>query len=344
MAYDLIKEDVLSCISLKEPSKVPFFPIGVMFDYMYAGYTNRAWRESPDIMTEVGAKVIEDFDYDIYMLHPDDLVEYEDIGITITNEEDFPPAVREYLPASVSTLNSLRLPDNLMKKGRAALYIEGLKNLKREFGDRVFLVSRIAAPFTAVTLLLGIDETLIMMIENPALLRKYMDFLLEYNDAAAQAELEAGADGIWLGDCVATSHFISPGQYSTFAAEYAAASAERIRKREGVVFYHGNEKSIEHLEIMSGLPFDAINIGEGVDIGKVKNRIGSRICIMGNMDTINDLQPKTPSQVENIVGEMVSKAKSGGGYIFCTGEGVPHHTPKENILAMSSSLRNHGSY
>ncbi|MBA7567812.1 Uroporphyrinogen decarboxylase [subsurface metagenome] len=185
---------------------------------------------------------------------------------------------------------------------------------------------------------------MLLMLENPPLLRRYMEFFLEYNDVAAVAQLKAGADALWLGDCVATSHFISPQQYEDHAAEPAALSAGRIRERGGIVFYHGNEKSIPHLKIMASLSFDAINIGEGVDIGEVKTEIGDQVCIMGNLDTINDLQPGSPEEVEQVVKNIVKKAKPGGGYIFCTGEGVPDNTPVENVRAMMRAVKQYGKY
>jgi uroporphyrinogen decarboxylase len=225
-----------------------------------------------------------------------------------------------------------------------AAHLEGLSAIKERFGDSICLTGRIAAPFTTLTLILGIEATLMLMLENPGLLKRYMEFFLEFNDVVAAAQLGAGADALWLGDCVATSHFISPAQYRDHAAGFAGEAAHRIREHGGIVFYHGNEKSIPHLKIMAGLGFNAINIGEGVEIGEVKREIGDRVCLMGNLDTINDLQPRRPEEVEQAVREILEAAKPGGGYIFCTGEGVPDSTPVENVRAMMGAVKNYGKY
>jgi len=183
-----------------------------------------------------------------------------------------------------------------------------------------------------------------LMLENPTLLKHYLEFFVEYNDIAAQAQLEAGADALWLGDCVATSNFISPEQYEEFAAEYADTSCRRIQKSDGIVFYHGSEKSVPHLTIMSELSFDTINIGDGIDIGRVKNAIGNKKCIMGNLDTINVLKMKSPSEIEKETKDIVEKGKVNGGYIFCTGEGIPRETPGENVRAMIKAVKLYGRY
>jgi uroporphyrinogen decarboxylase len=344
LAYAGVLKDIRRCLARQTPSRVPYFPISVMFDYHHFGYSYARWRNEPQVMAELGQKAVAKFDYDVYMLHPDDLLEYEGSGIRIQAEEDLPAAVAEYLPATETTLRGLRIPANLGKAGRLARHLEGLAALKQALGASVCLSGRIAAPFTTLTLILGIEPTLVLMLEDPALLRLFEEFFLEYNDRVAQLQLAAGADALWLGDCVATSHFISPAQYQEHAAEFAAASARRIRAAGGIVFYHGNERSIPHLQIMAGLGFDAINVGEGVDIGEVKRAIGGRVCIMGNLDPLHDLQPRSSQEVEKVVQEIVEKAKPGGGYLFCTGEGVPHNTPVENMQAMHRAVRNYGEY
>lgn len=344
MAYENVHNDVRKCINLQIPTRVPCFPLGLDFDIQSSGFTHRQFRENPEVMVKVGKTVIEKYDYDWFILHPDDLVEYENIGIGIKYEENKPPGVYEYLPTDKSTLNRLSRYSLYPEKGRTGIYLEGLRGLKEELGNSIYITGRIAAPFSSVALILGIEGTLILMLEKPELLKQYMEFFLEYNDIFAKAQLEAGADAIWLGDCVATSHFISPQHYQDFAAEYAKRSCDLIQKRGGIVFYHGCEKSLPHLRIMAELGFSAINIGEGVDIGKVKKEIGDKVCIMGNLDTINVLTQKSEVEVENEVGTIVKKGKAGGGYIFCTGEGITSITPEENVRAMIRGVRKYGKY
>ena len=316
-----------------------------MFDYHHFGYLYARWRDRAGGHGRAGrAGRRGSSTTTCTCCTPTTCWSTRGLGIGIQAEEDLPAAVSEYLPATEATLRGLQLPADLGRSGRLALAPGRAGCLKERLGDSVCLTGRIAAPFTTLTLILGIEPTLVLMLENPALLRRFEEFFLEYNDRVARLQLEAGADALWLGDCVATSHFISPAQYEEYAAGFAAASARRIRDAGGIVFYHGNEKSIPHLSIMAGLGFDAINIGEGVDIGEVKRAIGGRVCIMGNLDPLHDLQPRSSQEVEKVVQEIVEKAKPGGGYLFCTGEGVPHNTPVANLQAMHRAVRKYGEY
>jgi len=344
MAYPEVMKDIRTCVALEVPSRVPSFPLCISYDCDYFGYTHARWRNDPEVMLELARRAVEEFDHDVYMLHPDDLIEYERTGIRIKFEEKLPPAVQTYLPADEATLSGLTIPADLTTTGRMAAHLEGLSAIKEALGDSICLTGRIASPFTTLTLILGIEATLLLMLENPALLWRYMEFFLEYNDVVAAAQLQAGADALWLGDCVATSHFISPQQYEDHAAEAAADSAGRIKERGGIVFYHRDENSLPHLKIMAELGFDALNIGAGADMEEVKREIGSQICIMGNLDTVNDLQPRSPEEVEQVVREIVEAAKPGGGYIFCTAEGVTDNTPVENVRAMIRAVKQYGKY
>jgi MtaA/CmuA family methyltransferase len=344
MAYAAVLDDIRCAIARGVPGRVPCFPIGVMFDFHVQGYTHRQWRTDPEVMARVAAGAVRMFDYDVFMLHPDDLIEYEEMGIGVTDEEDLPPAVSRYLPATAETLASLRgaASRGPAADGRLARHLEGLAGIKGDLGRDVCLVGRIAAPFSTASLILGIEGALMLMLEDPGLLDAYMDFFLGYNDTVARLQLEAGADAIWLGDCVATSNFISVAQFERFAKGPASESSRRIRTAGGIVFYHGAETAIPHLRTMAGMPVDTINIGYGVDIADVKAAIGSRICIMGNLDTIEVLRPLDPDAVEREVGRIVRAGREGGGYIFCTGEGITHDTPVENVKAMVRAVRENG--
>lgn len=338
MAHAHIHDDLKRCINLQVPARVPCFPLGLEFDVRQAGVTHRQFRTDPERMIEVGRKTIARFDYDWFILFPDDLIEWEDTGIVTTDDETIPPAVRHYLPATEESLKGLRLPDP-RRTGRLPLHLEALKGLKAELGDTVVIAGRIAAPFSGVALLLGVEATLLLMLENPALLRKFMDYVHACNEIVAPAQIEAGAEILWLGDCVATSRFISPDTYSDFALDYADQSAQSIRNAGGLTLYHGAETSLPHLTRMADVACDALNVGEGIDIGKVKQAIGHKKCVMGNLDPIRILRNGAPADVECAVADMLASAAPNGGYIFCTAEGIPHDTPATNVETMVNAVR-----
>jgi len=237
----------------------------------------------------------------------------------------------------------MRLPDP-DKDGRMPLHLQGLRSLKRHFGASRCVTGRIAAPFTAVSLVLGVQESLMLMIEDPQLFRDWMAWAERCNAVWAQAQIEAGADALWIGDCIATSKFIPLATFVDFAAEPADRNARMIDKLGALSFYHGNETKIEYFEMIAAhISTSAVNVGEDADIAQVKAAISGRKCVMGNLNPIMVLQQGTVDDVERETARIVNAARPGGGYIFCTGEGIPHNTPPENVKTCVRTVRRVGT-
>ena len=78
----------------------------------------------------------------------------------------------------------------------------GPKSGMRIASDTVAVMGRVACPFSTLGLIYGIQTLLINVIEDPELVRDNMAYFTDYEIAYGKAQLDAGADGLWLGDCV----------------------------------------------------------------------------------------------------------------------------------------------
>jgi len=75
-----------------------------------------------------------------------------------------------------------------------------------------------------------------MLMDDAALLEKTMEFLAKMQIEFGLAQLEAGADAIWLGDCCASSHMISLQHWERFAMPGLNRVSERYLKAGGMTF------------------------------------------------------------------------------------------------------------
>ncbi len=344
MAYQGILDDLKKCIALEKPSRVPCFPLGIDFDVWQGGATHRDYRNNPETMIRTGINAVEKFDYDWFILFPDDLIEWESTGIEVTDDEIVPPAVSKYLDPLRSTLDRLPVPDP-EKSGRMPLHLAGLRGIKKYFGDTICLTGRIAAPFTGVSLLIGVEAMLMMMLEDPDLLQDWMKYISKCNRVWAQAQIEAGADALWLGDCLATSNFISVNDFVNIAAPHADKSARMISGYGAFSFYHGSESSLEHLTAAARhVSASAINLGEKLDIIKAFSATEEKKCLMGNLDPLTVLERGSRETVLRETKRIVKSGMEGTGYIFCTAEGIAHDTPPENVKACVETVHRTGVY
>jgi uroporphyrinogen decarboxylase len=84
------------------------------------------------------------------------------------------------------------MPDPL-KEGRMPILLEGIHKVRERFGDSVFICGHAPAPFSAVALLLGIEPTMMLVYDDPSLLRDFMRFLTQLAVWAAICSIPAKA-------------------------------------------------------------------------------------------------------------------------------------------------------
>jgi uroporphyrinogen decarboxylase len=70
-----------------------------------------------------------------------------------------------------------------------------------------------------------------------------------------------------------------------------------------------------------------------MDLGEVKKRYGSRLCLIGGVD-VDLLSRGTPQEVRNKARECIQKAAYNGGYCLGSGNSIPEYVNYENYLAL----------
>lgn len=343
MAYSGVLEDIRTCIALGIPQRVPVFGLGVLFNARMAGITWAEYTQDTDKLVNCEVEAVKKFDYDWVYINPDDNIEFEPLGVKTKGEGNIPLGTYEFLPASRETLKNLKLPD-FQKDGRMPAYLEALSRIKKELGDTICLTGRVAGPFSSVALLYGAEEALTLLFEDPDLFNETADFFVTLMSQWAKAQTQAGADAIWVGDCVASSGFISPKHYSEFALQNTTRLNQAIKKAGAIVFYHTGDSSLKHLELQADTCPDALSVGGKIDIKEVKKTIGTRMCLLGNIAGIETLQLGDPELVEKETIRIIEAGKVDGGYIFNTEEGVPYQTPQKNIATMMQTAKKHCLY
>lgn len=316
---------------------MPVFALGLEFDLHTAGLTCAEGRTHVDKVVQATVAAVERYDYDWAMVFPDDYIEFEPLGLRMRDDEDTPAMPAQYLPMDRETLRRFRIPD-AKKEMRLPIHLDMIRRMKEALGDTVCVTGRIAAPFSALALIYGIDALLTNVLLDPALVHDSTRFFVDHQVAFGKAQFEAGADLLWLGDCVAASNFVSLEHVEEFAFGPAAEVAAALSKFEGHIIYHAAETSIPYLKLEAQLPVSAVNVGEGVSIAEVKRDLAPNRCLMGNFDPIL-LRDGSPDEVADATARMIRENTPGGGYIFNTGEGIMTNTPSENVEAMMKTAK-----
>lgn len=337
MAYEGALADFVACVEGKVPPRLPVFALGLEFDLSMGGLTCEESRNDVDKTVQATVAAVQRFGYDWAMVFPDDYVEFEPLGLKMHDDPGTPAMPTEYLPMDRETLCRFRIPDP-DREMRLPIHLEMIRKVKERLGESAVVVGRIAAPFSALALVYGMNDLLANVLLEPDLVRDNMRFFVDHQVAFGKAQFDAGVDALWLGDCVASSKLIGAGHYEEFAFNPAAEVASALSGEGKRLIYHAAETSLSHLSMETQLPVSAVNLGEGASISEIKNQLKTSMCLMGNFDPIL-LRDGSPEEVSTATARMIEENGMDGRYLFNTGEGITPDTPPENVLAMMETAR-----
>jgi len=339
MAYDGVIDDVRRAIALEKPKRMPVFACSEEFDVKWHGkYSYEEVCQDGQKIAEVWIAAIEEFDYDWAWMQVDDCFEFEPLGVGTRGEGNILRATKDHLPANKDTLDSLRIP-NPETDGRMPEKLKAIRLVREHFGDTVLVEGACAAPYSSVALLFGLEETMMLTKTDPGLLQAACEFFVKLQSRYIEAQLQAGAHAIWLGDCNAFSGFFSLDQYRKFAFPSCKKLVERAREKGAIVHLMNSEVKVPYLLAEAELGVDIVNLGPGADIAEARKAFTGKTCFSGNLDPIEVLMRGTPDEVAAEAERITKIGNSAGGYLFSTGEMNPRDTPVENMKAMIAAVR-----
>lgn len=187
------------------------------------------------------------------------------------------------------------------------------------------------------------------MIENPDLVDRVNEIVLNYNLKFIKNCIELGADILCVtGDFAMTKQpFVSPEFTDRFLIPALKKQVEFGHNLGVPVFKHtdGNLWPIMDLVVGTGIdglhPIDPM---AGMDLADVKAKYGDRICLVGNINCGPTLSWRSEEEVRQEVKEAIRKAGYGGGYICASSNSIHSGVRPENYIAMVKAIRDYGKY
>lgn len=238
------------------------------------------------------------------------------------------------------------------KKEKAKINIpedDWQRRLIDKYGDYVFMVGGGISPFVHACYTLGFETSMIMMKESPDVFVYLMDRL--YEDSLPNYERSAayGYHAILIAESWASVDIISPQQYAEFAFPYQKAAIDAAHAQGLKAILYSTGSLIPILPKMSELGADALTVEEGrkgapIDIGEVREIVGTKQCIFGNFDAENVLLHGKKEDIEREVIRQIGSAGRNGAFIMGTGSPICDDTDPEQIDMFIELTRLHGVY
>jgi len=170
--------------------------------------------------------------------------------------------------------------------------------------------------------LFGLQELIMETVDDPVWLRELLGFLRERKLAVIASMEGARYDLLELGGGSASSTVISPRIFDDFVAPYDEPLIDALHRVGQRVVYHTCGGMMPFLERIADMGPDAMEtftpptLGGDTDLARAKERIGSRVCMIGGFDQHRYFEGCTPAETRAAVRHCFEAAGAGGGYIL----------------------------
>jgi MtaA/CmuA family methyltransferase len=186
-------------------------------------------------------------------------------------------------------------------------------------------------PFAEACSVCGVTEFMMMLVDNPHLAHRILDFLTGIVVDFGLAQIDTGAPMIGAGDAAAS--LISPGQYREFALPYEQRVMDAIHSAGGLVKLHICGNTTHLLTDIAQCGADLFNVDHLVDFQTACDVYGQNdLCFKGNLDPVADMLQATPEDCEE---KCFDRLRSADGLRFMLSPGceVPAETPDDVFQA-----------
>ena len=202
--------------------------------------------------------------------------------------------------------------------------------------------------------LLGMEDALVMMYEEPEVVHAVLDHLVDYYYACNQRIFEAAADVIdiaFMGNDMGSQNgpLVSVKLFDEFFAPRFKKLCDLAHSYGLFTQMHCCGGFQQLIPSMHRCGIDAVQslqpVNQGMQPANLKANYGDQMIFNGAIDSVNKLIYDTREDCIAATREVVSVMKPGGGYILS-----PSHdyllemTPVENVLAMYDTCLEIGSY
>jgi len=302
----------------------------------FMGISHLDYFTLPDQWVKANLYIEERFPNVIFL--PGSWVEYgmaaepSAFGCKITWWENSPPSMNPVIH-DASEVSRLSAPDPATD-GLMPFVLNLYRHVEKSLRERGQHIKMVAArgPLAIAGNLRGLTEFLMDLKLFPTETRTLLEITTQTTIQWLQAQIRnlPEIEGIMVLDDIVG--FLSPNDYLEFAHPFLK---EIFSSFPDMVRVYHNDSKINHiLEDLADTGFHVLNFSHNLDMGVAWQRIGNRICLMGNVPPLEVLAQGNPEEVRSWAKACMAKTKNGQNLILSAGGGVSPDTPAQNIDAL----------
>lgn len=291
--------------------------------------------KNPELAAEVSIQPLDLVDVDAVIMFSDILTPLMGIG----TELDFIPG-----PVINNPVRNDSDIDNLkpFRPEESTAYVgDILRIIRKQIEGRAPLIGFAGAPFTLACYLVEggnsklFSKTIQLFYDHPESAHKLMEKLTALTIDYLNYQIENGAQMVQLFDTWAG--ILNPDHYKEFAFPYVSKIFSSLNQQQVVPRVYYINGSSHLLDIMAETGADVIGLDWRTDIEQVKQLIGSRVSLQGNLDP--NILFCSPSVIKQKTISILEKFGSDSGHIFNLGHGIDKNVNPDHLRVMVKTVK-----
>ena len=214
-------------------------------------------------------------------------------------------------------------------------------------GMRVILV--LGKIYTPVWMLMGAEKFFMSLVEDIELVENMFNRVGQIQFDVFQRIIEHESVGaIAMPDDLA--HNLGPLIHPKYFRQYLFPWYKKmgdICRQKGLGFIlHSDGNVWQLMEDLIEVGYHGLHPIQpnAMDINEVKEKYGTRLCLMGNINLDSTLTLGTPDEVKEEVRTRIRDLAPGGGYCVASSNSITNYVPLENYRALLEAVREYGQY
>lgn len=333
-------EIFLSTLRGAPTSRVPVVPLAVHFCARVTGATLDHYTRDPAALAEAVIAYHRRFRPDAVILSADTWVSAQAMGAAVGPIGAQQPwgGLGEPRVRTLADVKALPEPD-VARQGRYPLMLGALRRIVAGVGRETAVVACFDQyPFSLAAALMGLNELMLAVHDDPALVQALMERCHRFGLAYGRALAETGADLLTGGDSPAG--LIGPERYREFAWPWERRLIADLKAATGrPVSLHicGNAEPI--LADMARTGADVLEIDYRTDLAFAARTVGPGVTLWGNLDPVAVLAQGTPTTVRTAARQALTAMSGHNRFILGSGCTLAVETPFENVEALIGSVQ-----
>jgi uroporphyrinogen decarboxylase len=330
-------KQLVSATLVGEPvPRTPVGPLAVHYCSRLLGCTIRQYSTNPELLAQSVIRYYERFRPDAVWVSADTWVSAEAMGARVGSEDENQPlgGVGEPLIRNATDLDNIPLPDP-GSQGRYPLMLEALSRVVQAIGKETWVIACFDQyPFSLAASLMGLDNIMLKLADDPPLVAALMDRCADYTVAYGKALAGAGADMLSGGDSPAG--LVSPRCYENFLLPCEQSVITQLRSTGKPVSLHICGRATPLLPFMKCSGADVLELDHFVDFRKACEIAGPGIALWGNVDPVAVLAQGTPELVSATARQLLADVSAAGHsrFVLSSGCTLAMETPPSNLEAL----------